>query len=89
MLYFALYEQLKEIVQSEVFEITFVKKDGSTRVMKCTLTDHQETLLNGLCPVWDIENNGHRSVNLNKVVQMIFNDKAYTIKDEKWQCVSL
>ena len=68
-------------------DITFTKKDGTERVMKCTLresvaipyekkTDRTREGQLNILPVWDLEADGWRSVNLD------------TIKDVKFYGVS-
>ena len=60
------------LLRSEVVEITFTKKDGSERIMKCTLLESKipsEKMPKGtekakndeVVPVGDIENDGWRS----------------------------
>jgi hypothetical protein len=58
--------------------ITFTKKDGTERVMKCTLregvavpyekkTERTREAKADILPVWDIEANGWRSVNVSSI----------------------
>ena len=68
-------EKLKDNLQKGVVEVTFEKNDGSTRVMKCTLSENiipisTETTKAvvkkkqpnpDVLPVWDIESEGWRS----------------------------
>ena len=68
-------ERLKTDLRKGVVEVTFVKNDGSTRVMKCTLSENiipisTETTKAvvkkkqhnpDVLPVWDIEADGWRS----------------------------
>ena len=64
-------------------EITFTKKDGSTRVMKCTLdegkipthekkTDRVKSVNEDVLPVYDIEAQGWRSFRLDSITQVNF-----------------
>ena len=59
-------------------EITFTKKDGTERIMKCTLrenvaipyekkTDRTREGIENILPVWDLEANGWRSVNIETI----------------------
>jgi len=63
---------LLSLLRSEVVDITFTKKDGSKRIMKCTLLESKipsEKMPKGtekakndeVVPVFDIENDGWRS----------------------------
>ena len=60
------------LLRSEVVDITFTKKDGSERIMKCTLMESkipsekmpkgtEKTKNDEVLPVFDIENDGWRS----------------------------
>jgi hypothetical protein len=88
MNFFTLHEQLQAIVHGEVFTAVFLKKDGTERTMKCTLTEELSTLLDGYLHVWDVEKGGHRNVNLRTIVQVTFEEKVYQIKGDTWHCVS-
>jgi hypothetical protein len=78
--------ELAEMLRSSVLEVSFTKKDGSGRVMNCTL---QEKYLPPLMEdtevatkdnpnvlaVWDIDNSGWRSFRINSIVDVrIVND---------------
>jgi hypothetical protein len=68
-------EGIRNILRNSVVEITFTKADGSSRVMKCTLSEeflptveknHDENATKravnpDVCPVWDMENQAWRS----------------------------
>ena len=78
--------ELSEMLRDRRLEVSFIKKDGTGRVMNCTL---QEKYLppmmedaeiatkdnpDVLC-VWDIDNNGWRSFRINSIVEVrIVND---------------
>jgi WYL_2, Sm-like SH3 beta-barrel fold len=58
--------------------ITFIKKDGTERAMKCTLregvavpyekkTERTREAKDDILPVWDIEANGWRSVTVSSI----------------------
>ena len=64
---------LANILRENVATVTFTKKDGSERVMKCTLkegvavphektTDRVKEPKDEILPVWDVEANGWRSI---------------------------
>ena len=74
-------EELKQNLHSGVVEVTFEKNDGSTRVMKCTLseniipisTDTTKAVVKkkqhnpDVLPVWDIEASGWRSFRYDSI----------------------
>lgn len=79
--------ELTKALSEQNADITFTKKDGTERVMKCTLrsgvaipyekkTDRTREGQPNILPVWDLEADGWRSVNLD------------TIKDVKFYGVS-
>ena len=79
--------ELTKALSVQNAEILFTKKDGSERVMKCTLrsgvaipyekkTDRTREGQPNILPVWDLEADGWRSVNID------------TIKDVKFYGVS-
>ncbi len=74
-------ETLAEIqtAQNTIFSVTFIKKDGSVRNMVARL--HVKKGLNGkgmaynpvekgLLPVWDMQKNGFRMINLKTVTEL-------------------
>lgn len=75
---------IKEILKEQVVTVTFLKKDGSERVMKCTLnsTHLPETPLvedkkvkkanENVLSVFDVENNGWRSFTVRSVKNVRF-----------------
>lgn len=65
--------------------IKFVKKDGTVRVMKCTLqpdvvvpyekkTDRTKEAKDDLLPVWDLEADAWRTINLKTITEVVYND---------------
>lgn len=59
-------------------EIIFTKKDGTKRIMKCTLregiaipyekkTDRVREVKDDILPVWDLEASAWRSININTI----------------------
>jgi len=71
------------LLRSEVVDITFTKKDGSDRIMKCTLMESKiptEKMPKGtekaksdeVVPVFDIENDGWRSFRWDSIRQINF-----------------
>ena len=74
-------ETLAEIqtAQNTIFSVTFIKKDGTVRTMVARL--HVKKGLNGkgmaynpvekgLLPVWDMQKNGFRMINLKTVTEL-------------------
>lgn len=73
-------DQLKDLLKTSILNVTFIKKDGTTRIMRSTLQSHllpvieqkettkeKKLLDNNLVVVYDIENNGFRSFHFNSV----------------------
>ena len=74
-------EYLKEILQNGIATVTFVKKDGTERKLRCTLspdelpaqTDLEEAVQKKtpnteVLAVWDLENKGWRSFRYDSVL---------------------
>jgi len=74
-------ETLAEIqtAQNTIFSVTFIKKDGTVRTMVARL--HVKKGVNGkgmaynpvekgLLPVWDMQKNGFRMINLKTVTEL-------------------
>jgi len=74
-------ETLAEIqtAKNTIFSVTFIKKDGTVRTMVARL--HVKKGLNGkgmaynpvekgLLPVWDMQKNGFRMINLKTVTEL-------------------
>ena len=69
---------LSQLLRESNAEITFTKKDGTKRIMKCTLregvaipyekkTDRTREPKDNVLPVWDLEANAWRSVNTETI----------------------
>lgn len=59
--------------------IKFIKKDGSLRIMNCTLDVEYDRKSEGgvsrpdnILPVWDIDADAWRSVNLDTIEEVLF-----------------
>jgi hypothetical protein len=76
-------EWLKTLLRERIVEITFVKADGSDRVMKATLLEEKipsEKLPKGnsksqndeVLPVFDVESDGWRSFRWDSIKQINF-----------------
>ena len=73
---------LSKLLRDHNLTITFTKKDGTERVMRCTLQEgvaipyekKTERTREGnadILPVWDIEANGWRSVTISTIKEFI------------------
>jgi len=72
--------------KGKIFSVRFVKKDGTTRFMKCRtgvtakLKGGElpyDPTSRGLKPVFDLACNDYRMVNLNTVYEVTFKGKVY------------
>ena len=74
-------ETLAEIqtAQNTIFSVTFIKKDGSERTMVARLHVKKgvkgtgmayNPVEKGLLPVWDMQKNGFRMINLKTVTEL-------------------
>jgi hypothetical protein len=63
--------------KGEIFTVTFVKKDGTTRVMNARLGVKRylrggslpyDPIAKGLLPVYDLQKNDYRMINLNTII---------------------
>lgn len=75
------YDEMKDFLQNSVSNVTFTKKNGDERIMKCTLmpehlppaevkesTEKTEKAVNtDVLAVWDLEAEGWRSFRLDSV----------------------
>lgn len=71
-------EAVRDILRENSAEILFTKKDGTKRLMKCTLQEDQIVMQekktertiksnDNVLAVWDLEAAGWRTVNLNTI----------------------
>ncbi len=71
-------DNIVDKLKKDVYEVDFIKKDGSIRKMICTLQPHMLPETNGtkrklpenLVTVFDLENEGWRSFYTDKVIKM-------------------
>ncbi len=77
-------ETLQELLRNFVATVTFTKKDGTERVMKCTLksdiaiphekkTDRVKEPKPELLPVWDMEAEAWRTITVANVLKVEIN----------------
>jgi hypothetical protein len=62
--------QLKILIENAPQKVTFVKKNGETRVMHCAYTDLRARESNDLLTVWDIVADGWRRVNIPTIMSV-------------------
>jgi hypothetical protein len=73
-------KEIRDLLKENVVEVIFTKKDGSERLMICTLMDkflpsrgelitQQDTQNDEIMTVWDLECNGWRSFRVDKIVK--------------------
>jgi hypothetical protein len=72
---------LKNVLETDVVEVTFTKKDGSERILKCTLKENvlpevqnketKEKSKEALA-VWDVESEGWRSFRWDSIKSVKF-----------------
>lgn len=79
-------ELIQELNTGKIFTAVFTKKDGSLRTMNCRMNvkkhvkgvglafDPREK---GLLPVFDLQNNGYRFINLNTLQTIKIGGKTY------------
>lgn len=76
-------EWLKSHLRAGPVKVTFLKKDGSERVMNCTLeegiaiphektTDKVKQVNDEVCPVWDIDIGAWRSFRYDSITKLTF-----------------
>lgn len=87
---------LKKIKEADIATIQFIKKDGSLRLMKCTLNfkkipeesypknmkleDILSLIKKNILRVYDIEKNGWRSIPVDRTEFVIVNNVRYSVK---------
>ena len=81
-------EQLKNLLREHVLSVVFIKKDGSERVMECTLKsdllpvqdenteskDKVRTENPDVIQVYDLENSGWRSFRVDSVLSFLIRE---------------
>lgn len=81
-------EQLKDLLRENVLNVVFTKKDGSERVMECTLKpdllpvqdenteskDKVRTENPDVIQVYDLENSGWRSFRVESVISFLIRE---------------
>ena len=73
---------LSTALRSGTADVTFIKKDGTKRVMKCTLqeeiaipyekkTERTREGKENILPVWDLEASAWRSINMDTIEEVV------------------
>jgi len=75
-------QHLIELLSHNVLDIIFTKKDGSERMMRCTLkedtvpqyerSDKERSISQEVLPVWDLEKEAWRSFRIDSVKEVTF-----------------
>lgn len=79
----SLRNHLESVLKTDIVDVTFVKKDGTVRNMKCTrrpdiaiphekTTDRVKEENDKVCPVWDIDKSAWRSFRYESVQQVSY-----------------
>lgn len=74
---------------SKVFTVEFIKKDGTLRVMNCRLgvkkdlkggVNKAAAAHSNLCPVFDMQKNEYRMINLESLISLKAAGKTYKVQ---------
>lgn len=83
-------QHLQTLLKKHIVEIKFNKKDGSERLMKCTLledivpkyekkTERSKKPNDNMLSVWDIERDGFRSFKLDSLISYQAIEEGYEL----------
>ncbi len=83
-------DTLKDLLKKKVVNVKFKKKDGSERVMKCTLlsdlvplyekkTERTRPENEGALAVWDLEKEAFRSFKIDSVIDYQIIEEGYEL----------
>lgn len=73
---------IERLLQQGIVNVKFIKKDGTERVMKCTLAeaiikpyerkteDRVKAQKDNIVSVWDVEKDAWRSVNFDTIIEV-------------------
>lgn len=75
-------DTLRELLRSNILEITFTKADGTQRIMQATLktdtivpyerkTNREKIRSEHIISVWDVEASSWRSINFDKIERIV------------------
>jgi hypothetical protein len=90
-------ENVIELLGDKIFTVTFVKKDGTVRVLngRRKVTKHlkggelaYDPIEKGLIPVYDLKSEGYRMINSQTVLEIKSEKQVYTFEEgelvENW-----
>ena len=83
-------DTLKDLLKRKIVQITFKKKDGTERIMKCTLqedlvpiyekkTERVKKQNDETLAVWDLEKDSFRSFKLDSVIDYRAIEEGYEL----------
>lgn len=83
--------ELRELVgTNKIFSVDFIKKDGSLRKMNCRLGVRKhlkggelkfDIVEKNLLPVFDMEKQGYRIINVSTIREIRYNNKTFTLEE--------
>lgn len=82
---------IKELAGGTIFGCTFTKKNGEVRDMTCRLGVKKHLrggelpfcpVEKGLLPVYDLQKEGYRMINLNTITELRIGGNVYRLGDE-------
>jgi hypothetical protein len=77
---------IKDLAGGTIFSVDFIKKDGSHRTMSCRLGVKKhlkggelpfDPVTKGLLPVYDLQKEGYRMINLNTIQELRVRGQVY------------
>lgn len=76
------YELLPQIINSEKFDATFIKKNGEERNIVCEFeaTHHIDK---NVLTVYDLAKCDYRSINMDTLSKVVIDNTVYTLRDGK------
>ena len=83
-------QTLKDLLKRKVLKVSFKKKDGSERIMKCTLladmvpiyekkTERTKPENENTLAVWDLEKDAFRSFKLESIIDYSVVEEGYEL----------
>ena len=85
-------ENVIELLGDKIFTVTFIKKDGTVRVLngKRGVKKHlrggelgYDPIVKGLIPVYDLKSEGYRMINSQTVTEIKSEKQVYTFEEGK------
>ena len=83
-------QTLKDLLKQKILSVTFKKKDGTERIMKCTLlanvvpvyekkTERTKPENENTLAVWDLDKDAFRSFKLESVIDYFVLEEGYEL----------